>query len=690
MQTLGRYELLRGLARGGMADVFLARRKVGGVEKRMVIKRMRRERARDASHLDLFVREAQLSMGLVQQNIVPVFDFGRIGDDVFIAMEFVEGRDVAACLKQAGSELLPVTVAAYIAHECCVALDYAHHANGSAVVHRDVTPRNILLSWAGEVKLADFGIAAVMGSEERRVLGTPAYMAPEQARGDVIDARADVYALGLVLFEMVTGQRARSNDDVHATLALARQGAVPALPATVPPALAAIVTQATAPIAGDRFASAAAMSEALDRFLVDIRAAQGLPPPRRVLADWMAAHWPHGDDIFDGKSGEAEAHAGAVVTFLDDGVAAVLGTGTMKSMVETRDDVSAIAPEVSRVASNAQRTGEAQGARPTGQARGARARGDDHEALDEAEARGVIERVNAGAVRTPSARMPSVEVRPSLLEFAQPPQGVEAVRAPRNSGTFAAAAPAPALTRQVQFALAGTVLLLLGGLGLRFMLASAPRSQASVSPGSLVGAQLGSAAPAQPASPRRVELAQPGRDATRVDGADPTANVASTSAAPIAPHTPRTAGFDARTAAASADAPAGLDRAPADASSLPSVSRVGTSVAGVDAKNGHMPPTRTPRPAKTATAVVTAAAPAGNRGANEPPALVQLNLGARPWANVTIDDGKTYETPVAVMLAPGPHTLRFFNPNSQEERVHTFVVKPPGPMRFIVDMNAMP
>ena len=94
MLTLGRYELVRPLARGGMADVYLARRKVAGVEKRLVIKRMRRERVADPRALDLFVKEAQLSMSLVQQNIVPVFDFGRIGEDVFLAMEHVDGKDV--------------------------------------------------------------------------------------------------------------------------------------------------------------------------------------------------------------------------------------------------------------------------------------------------------------------------------------------------------------------------------------------------------------------------------------------------------------------------------------------------------------------------------------------------------------------------------------------------------------------
>ncbi|HUJ63479.1 MAG TPA: serine/threonine-protein kinase, partial [Kofleriaceae bacterium] len=227
-RALGRYELLRPLARGGMAEVFLARRRAAGVEKWLVVKRMRPERAGDARFLDLFVREARLSMSLAHQNIVPVFDFGRIDDQVFLAMERIEGRDLGSTLARAGRPLPPL-VAAFIAAECCQALDYAHRRRGAdgaplGIVHRDVTPRNVLLSWAGEVKLTDFGIAALAGDHPSKVIGTPAYMAPEQARGETLDARADVYAVGLVLREALTGVRARRGDDREELLGAARRG----------------------------------------------------------------------------------------------------------------------------------------------------------------------------------------------------------------------------------------------------------------------------------------------------------------------------------------------------------------------------------------------------------------------------------------------------------------------------------
>src|SRR5574338_1282984 len=159
------------------------------------------------------MREARLTMSLAHQNIVPVFDFGRIDDQVFLAMERVEGKDLGSSLAKAGKAMPPL-LAAFVAAECCQALDYAHHRKGPdgadlGIVHRDVTPRNVLLSWSGEVKLTDFGIAALAGDGPSKMAGTPAYMAPEQARGETTDVRADIYAVGMVLREALTGARGR-------------------------------------------------------------------------------------------------------------------------------------------------------------------------------------------------------------------------------------------------------------------------------------------------------------------------------------------------------------------------------------------------------------------------------------------------------------------------------------------------
>jgi hypothetical protein len=204
------------------------------------------------------------------------------------------------------------------------------------IVHRDVTPRNILLSWAGEVKLADFGIASAVGDGNRRIIGTPAYMAPEQARGEPVDGRADIYSAGLILWEMLRGQRARGSDDIDDIMAMARTGDVPknADSESIPTELNAIVTRATCPDPGHRFDSARDMLEALDHYLVNARSQAKLPAPRIMLAAWIATKWPQRADVNDAMAMQPVG----MVTFLDDGIANVVGTGTQRSMAMTIDE----------------------------------------------------------------------------------------------------------------------------------------------------------------------------------------------------------------------------------------------------------------------------------------------------------------------------------------------------------------
>jgi serine/threonine-protein kinase len=276
-----------------------------------VIKRMRREHSRDPRFLDMFVREAQLSMSLVQQNIVPVFDFGRIGDDVFLAMEYIDGKDLGSTLAIDRSAGMPPVLAAFVAAQCCQALDHAHRRRDAAtphgVIHRDVSPRNVLVSWAGDVMLADFGIAAVVGQAGGDAMGTPGYMAPEQAQGEAIDARADVYALGIVLWEAVTGTHVRPTGSRAEAVAAARTGALPAIPDGVPAALAAVIRTATAVRPDDRYDGARSMADALDAFIVAERARAGGPPPARQLGEWMRERWAGDTDAESTPSAAAEA-----------------------------------------------------------------------------------------------------------------------------------------------------------------------------------------------------------------------------------------------------------------------------------------------------------------------------------------------------------------------------------------------
>lgn len=203
---LGRYELRESLGVGGMGEVFRAKvHGAAGVVKELCVKRIRAERLADARTVDRFIDEARMSMRLSHANIVPVFDFGRAGGEYYLAMEWVDGADLRDLLR--GGPLAPV-VAAHIGAEVARGLGYAHglpEEAGGGLIHRDIKPGNVLVSISGEVKLVDFGVAAVAHDKATGNSGTPAYMAPEQERGEAPEARADIYSLGVLLRRMLTG-----------------------------------------------------------------------------------------------------------------------------------------------------------------------------------------------------------------------------------------------------------------------------------------------------------------------------------------------------------------------------------------------------------------------------------------------------------------------------------------------------
>jgi serine/threonine protein kinase len=279
---LGRYELLRPLARGGMAEVYLARRRAAGIEKWLVVKRMRPERSGDPRFLDLFVREARLSMSLVHQNIVPVFDFGKVDDEYFLAQEYILGRDLGRVNRRAverEGRPLPLPQVFYVAHEVLKALDYAHNRIGAdgkplQLVHRDVSPNNILLSGRGEVKLFDFGVAKAQGritqTQFGMVKGNVRFMSPEQARGDAVDGRSDLFSLGLVLYYALAGDSLYEADTAYNLLVRAAQG-----PGAkeheklrrLPNEAQRVLDRALRADAADRFQSAAEFAQALGPFM---------------------------------------------------------------------------------------------------------------------------------------------------------------------------------------------------------------------------------------------------------------------------------------------------------------------------------------------------------------------------------------------------------------------------------------
>ncbi|MBW2733731.1 MAG: serine/threonine protein kinase [Deltaproteobacteria bacterium] len=229
----GRYQLLELLAKGGMAEVFKARMDAAaGTEKLVCIKRILPHLSKNSEFISLFIREAKITLPLSHGNITQVFDFGEVDGLYFLAMEYIRGRNLAQMqqrLRETGQGL-DVPTALWIGSELCRGLHYAHNytdAKGKSVVvvHRDLSPHNVLISLNGEVKLTDFGIAlaASKASEDAgAVRGKPCYVSPEQAGGQAADPRSDVFSMGSVLYEMLTGVRAFERESDAETLACVR------------------------------------------------------------------------------------------------------------------------------------------------------------------------------------------------------------------------------------------------------------------------------------------------------------------------------------------------------------------------------------------------------------------------------------------------------------------------------------
>ena len=294
----GSYELLERIGEGGMAEVWRARsRGVAGFEKTVVIKRVLPSLMARQDFASLLIREAKIAALLNHPNVVQIFDLGEEQGAYFIAMEYVHGCDLATAvafqpdvrLVEKEGAGLSLALRVWIAAEAAKALDYAHRRRSEdgrplQIVHRDVSPQNVLLGYEGQIKVADFGIALAdqrgLGREERPgvLRGKYAYMSPEQARAEALDRRSDVFALGIVLHEMLAGKRLFRGKSRRETLRNVESAEIPAIDVDAlggPPLLAEVVSHALARQKEERYPSAGAMAEDLMRVLVEMSAHVG-------------------------------------------------------------------------------------------------------------------------------------------------------------------------------------------------------------------------------------------------------------------------------------------------------------------------------------------------------------------------------------------------------------------------------
>lgn len=337
-----------------MAEIFLARAKteLGGA-RLVVVKQILPELAENTSFAELLVTEAKLAARLSHANVVQVLDLGRHDGRLFIAMEYVEGYDLSEILRACSKKKtpLPFDFALHIVIETLRGLDYAHRRMDEqgrplGLVHRDVSPSNVLVSVEGEVKLCDFGIAhaneAAGGRADDAIQGKAGYMSPEHAKGEALDARADVFAAGIILWEMLAGRRYYKAREGESPLELARRAPYQDPPSRGLPnedELTAIVRRALAADRAERYASAQAMLRELEAYV----GRAGLIASSMRLGDWLIETF--GDVIIETRRAKERAlramDAGPLVELVPTGTTAPPAVHTGQVISLDSDELAA-------------------------------------------------------------------------------------------------------------------------------------------------------------------------------------------------------------------------------------------------------------------------------------------------------------------------------------------------------------
>ncbi len=282
-ESLKQYETVASLGAGGMADVYLAVAKGGqGFRKLVVVKKVRTPLSDDPELLQMFEQEARLAARLNHPNIVQTLDFGRHDGGHAIVMEYLEGQPLSAIVRRAGSDGIPLALSLEILVEVLAGLDYAHQLtdfDGQPlhIVHRDVSPHNVFVTYAGQTKLVDFGVAKVLpdpyATTGTMIKGKLAYMSPEHERGDPVDARADLFAAGVMLWEALVGRRMWAGLTEIAIISRLRFGEIPSpseASSDVPAALERVCLRALAHRREDRYQSAAEFRRELQTCIAEL------------------------------------------------------------------------------------------------------------------------------------------------------------------------------------------------------------------------------------------------------------------------------------------------------------------------------------------------------------------------------------------------------------------------------------
>jgi serine/threonine protein kinase len=304
-KRLGRYQIVKHLASGGMADVFIANATgIEGFERYVVVKRIKQEQATNAAFVKMFLDEARLAASLHHQHIVQVHDIGQDGGEYFFTMEYIHGEDLRSMLAAVSSKKrqVPIAHVVTIMIAACGALHYAHEHRAPDrtplnLVHRDVSPSNILVGFDGSIKVVDFGIAkAALRTDQTKsgvLKGKVAYMSPEQCRGKSLDRRSDIHALGIVLYELLTARRLFKGDSDFMTMSAIVASRIPKPSQRRPDVsaeLEAITLKALAKLPEERYQTADEMRRALEQYAQKA----GIPTSTSAVGDFMT-------DLFGNK-----------------------------------------------------------------------------------------------------------------------------------------------------------------------------------------------------------------------------------------------------------------------------------------------------------------------------------------------------------------------------------------------------